>query len=77
MKQDIMCLLTSNIGLLPGQLALATYGMSDQGNLNLINFLCWVGVFLTINFIIACAFSAHISEQKQIEAQQERIENAE
>lgn len=69
-------MLIVNFGLLPGELAVVTFGMSQCCNLNLVNFLCWVGGFLTINFIIACAFSAHISEQREIETQQERIENA-
>ncbi len=65
MKQDIICLLAANLILLPGELAVATFGMVQQGELNLINFLCWVGGFMTINFIIGAGFSAHVSEQRQ------------
>lgn len=67
MKQDIMCMLIVNFGLLPGELAVVTFGMAQCYNLNLVNFLCWVGVFLTINFVIGCAFSTHISEQRKLE----------
>ena len=74
MKQNIICLLAANLILIPGELAVATYGMVYQSQLNLINFLCWVGVFLTVNFIVGAFFSAHIHEEKRIEAQQERIE---
>lgn len=77
MKQDIICLLAANLILLPGELAVATYGMVGQGHLNLINFLCWLGAFVSVNFILGACFSAHIREQKQIAEQQERIENAE
>jgi len=76
MKQDIMCLLITMFILLPGELAVATFGMVEQGNLNLINFLCWVGGFMTINSIIGACFSAHVSEQRQIAEQTERIEDA-
>ena len=75
MKQDIICLLTAIFILLPGELAMATFCMVQEGELNLINFLCWTGGFMTINSIIGAAFSAHISKQRQIEEQQERIEN--
>ena len=77
MKQDIICLLTIFFILLPGELAYVTFGMVQQGNLNLINFLCWLGGFMTVNSIIGACFSCHIHEQKQIAEQQERIENAE
>lgn len=77
MKQDIMCLLITMFILLPGELAMATFGMMQQGELNLINFLCWIGGFMTINSIIGACFSCHVSEQREIKAQQKRIEDAE
>ena len=76
MKQDIICILITFSILLPGELALVTYIMMGMGQLNLINFLCWVGAFMTINSIIGAAFSSHVSEQKQTEKQQERIEDS-
>jgi hypothetical protein len=76
MKQDIICLLTANLILLPGELAIATFGMAEQGQLNLINFLCWVGAFMTVNFIIGGCFSMYIHEQREIAKQEERIEDA-
>ena len=77
MKQDIMCLLLAMFILLPGELAVATFGMVQQDELNFINFICWFGGFMTINSIIGACFSAHVSEQRKIEEQQERIEDAE
>ena len=66
MKQDIIYMLAANLVLLPGELAVVTYGMIDQGHLTLINFLCWVGACLTVNFILGGCFSAHISEQREL-----------
>jgi len=77
MISDLKAYLLITLGLLPGELAFVTYIMSMDGLLTPLNFMCWLGVFVTLNFFITAGFQSHVAERMKAERQQERIEDAE
>lgn len=76
MKSDLLAYLFITIGFLPGEMGITLVIMLVEFEFNPWLLLAWLGIWMTANFFLTSALQAHVTEQKKIEKQQERIENS-
>ncbi len=67
MKDILLESLLLNADLLPGEMGMITAIMVVKYEFNLIHLLCWLGGFLTINFLMALTVGGQRSESEDDE----------